>query len=90
MQHLEPHKQAPAYFSADEAHELLEKRWSEVTAQGLQPTCQCSSNSSKVDEAAVDGSNTPGDSSGSKASSAFLAALQDAVKVNSADGAWDD
>jgi hypothetical protein len=86
MQPLEPHKQAPAYFSADEAHELLEKRWSEVTAQGLQPTCQCSS---KADEAA-DGGITPGDGSSSKASSAFLAALQDAVKVNSADGAWDD
>lgn len=90
MQPLEPPKPMPATFSPDEAQQLLEKRWSEVTAQGLQPTCQCSSTSSKEEAAvAADGSSTGGDSS-SKAGSSFLAALEAAVKINSADGAWDD
>jgi hypothetical protein len=79
----------PTTFSPDEAQQLLEKRWSEVTAQGLQPTCQCSSTSSK-EEAAVSADGSSAGDSSSKAGSSFLAALEAAVKVNSADGAWDD
>lgn len=85
-QPLEPHKPTPAHFSAEEAQQLLEKRWSEVTAQGLQPACQCSN--SKEDEK-EDGSSK-GASSSSEGGSGFLQALQAAVKVNSADAAWDD
>jgi hypothetical protein len=82
----------PTTFSPDEAQQLLEKRWSEVTAQGLQPTCQCSTTSSKEEVAvSADGSSAGGDSSSSsKAGRSFLAALEAAVKVSSADGAWDD
>lgn len=90
-QSLEPARPIPTAFSADEAQQLLEKRWEEVTAQGHLPTCQCSSSSkaggdAAAAEAAADGQ---GGSSGSTAGG-FLAALQAAVKVNSADAAWDD
>lgn len=101
MQPLEPIKAVPASFSPDEAQQLLDKRWAEVTAQGLQPTCQCSSSiSSQGDEAAsppaaADGGSKEGGSAAgagcsSKPSSNFLEQLAAAVKVSSADGAWDE
>lgn len=92
MQPLEPIKSVPASFSPDEAQQLLDKRWAEVMAQGLQPTCQCSSISSQGDEAAATAAAADGGSAAgsSKPSSNFLEQLAAAVKVTSADGAWDD
>lgn len=94
MQPLEPHKAVPTAFCADEALQNLERRWLEVTSQGLQPTCQCSSTSKGEDDAATaaaaaDGSSTAA-GEGSSTAAGFLAALEAACKVNSADAAWDD
>lgn len=86
LQQLEPSRQpAPTLFSPEEARMLLEKRWSEVCEQGLQPTSQCNGDNSIPDRpasAAADGQ--------SNGETGFLQALQKAVKVNSADAAWDD
>jgi hypothetical protein len=90
MQLLEPVKAVPATFCAEEALHNLERRWLEITSQGLQPTCQCSS-ISKGEDAAADGSSSTAAAGGSStAGSDFLAALQAACKVKSADAAWDD
>lgn len=90
MQPLEPVKAVPATFCAEEALHNLERRWLEVTSQGLQPTCQCSSTSKE--DAAADGSSSSSTAAkgSSTAGSDFLAALQAACKVKSADAAWDD
>lgn len=98
MQPLEPIRAVPASFNPDEAQQLLDKRWAEVLAQGLQPVCQCSNTSSQGDgaaaPAAADGGSgedgAAGSDGSSKPSSTFLEQLAAAVKVNSADGAWDD
>jgi hypothetical protein len=102
MQPLEPIRAVPASFNPDEAQQLLDKRWAEVLAQGLHPVCQCSNTSSQGEEAAApaaaaaaDGGSggedgAAGGNGSSKPSSNFLEQLAAAVKVNSADGAWDD
>lgn len=90
-QQPEPSRPVQKDFSAAEAHSLLDKRWADVTQQGLQPACQCNLGGSSNDNGSTTGQAAmQRDGNAAQSKPGFLEALQEAVKVNSADAAWDD